>query len=364
MDKDIIHKIKSAGLIGRGGAGFPVYLKWLAVYRAMVSREHVHCQVRGADEIYCHFNPDQSPRRKLAYVVVNGTEGEPGVAKDGYILEHHAAELLDGIKIALNFLQADRVYFVLHHDYFNKFSPLLLKLAAERGMAKKLQLIAKPLGAGYIAGEESALLNLIEGKTIEPRLRPPYPTAHGLFNQPTLVNNVETFYDVALVSLGKYLGERFYTISGEVKRPGVYRYPANWPIERVLKESGNYPIWPFFIQVGGDLSGQVLNMEQLNQPATGAASLKIYNLYKHNPHQLLLFWIQTFKKESCGQCAPCREGTYRLLEAIKAPAMNWTLWKDILDNLALSSFCALGSSVPVPLRSYWENIVKKYNFKI
>lgn len=364
MDKDLIHKIKLAGLVGRGGAEFPVYLKWLAVYRAIISQENIHCQVRGQDEIACYYHPDQSPRPKVCYVVANGAEGEPGIKKDGHILDKHPEIFLSGLKLAADFLRAKKVYLFLRHDYFKKYQDNLIKEAAKISLLHKLEIIAKPEGAGYIAGEESTILNIIEGGRIEPRLRPPYPTAHGLYNQPTLINNIETFYDVALVASGKYKKERFFTLNGEIKNKGVFAYPVNWTIAQVLKASDNYPMWPFFVQVGGDASGEVLAEDQLNRPAGGAASITVYNLKNHDPHKLLASWLEFFKDESCGQCVPCREGSFRLWEAINAARMDWQLFDEILSDLSESSFCALGASIPVPIRSYWQNIIKRYSLKI
>lgn len=364
MNKDLIHKIKEAGLVGRGGAEFPVYLKWLAVYRAMKSKDYIHCQIRGEDELACYYHPDQSPRQKVCYVVVNGAEGEPGVYKDGYILANYLAQFLQGVKQAVDFLGAQKAYLFLRHDYFEKYEHDLLKEAAKISLLSKLEIIIKPKEAGYIAGEESTVLNIIEGQRTEPRLRPPFPTAHGLFNQPTLINNVETFYNIALVSAGTYRNERFYSLNGELSHPGVYKYPANWTIAKVLEVSGNYPKFPFFVQVGGDASGEILAEDQLNKIATGAGSITVYNLKKHNPHKLLLSWLEFFKNESCGQCTPCREGTYRLWEAAQAARMDWKLFEEVMDNLASSSFCALGAALPLPVRSYWKNVIERNKLNI
>lgn len=364
MDKDLIHKIKEAKLVGRGGAEFPVYLKWLAVYRAMISRDNIHCQIKGQDEIACYYHPDQSPRQKICYVVINGAEGEPGIHKDTYILANYPTQVLLGIKIAVNFLKAQKAYLFLRADYFKKYEKVLIKEAAKIGLLKKLEIIVKPKGAGYIAGEESAVLNIIEGRRIEPRLRPPYPTAHGLFNQPTLINNIETFYNVALVAAGTYKNERFFSLNGDLKKPGVFKYPADWSIAKILKESGNYPNFSFFVQVGGEASGEVLASDQLNKTVSGAGSITVHNLRHHNPHKLLLSWLEFFKNESCGQCTPCREGTYRLWRLTNAARMDWPLFEEILSDLENASFCALGAAVPLPLRSYWQNVINKNKLKI
>jgi NADH:ubiquinone oxidoreductase subunit F (NADH-binding) len=188
-------------------------------------------------------------------------------------------------------------------------------------------------------------------------LKPPYPTTCGLWGSPTLIDNVETFYNVSLVDKGDYKKERFYTISGAVKKPGVYLYPENWTIEQILLKSNNYPQFPFFVQVGGDACGEVLNQKQLKSIATGAASITVYDLKRQNPLQLLQFWINFFQSNSCGQCTTCREGTYRLRELLGKKIIDWKLFSDLLDDLCETSFCALGSSVSIPIKSYFKNVL-------
>lgn len=364
MKAHIITQIKKAGLVGRGGAEFPVYLKWLAVYRAMSSANHVHCQADSRQEIAYHLHPDQSPRPKVCYVVANGAEGEPGIKKDGYILSEHTEMFLNGLKSALDCLSAKRAYIFLRGDYFENYQDRILKAAAKIGILKKLELVKKPAEVGYIGGEESAVLNMIEGRRAEPRLRPPYPTVSGLFGQPTLINNIETFYDVALVANGDYKGERFFTLNGNLRHPGVFPYRANWSIAKILHASDNYPQRPFFVLVGGDASGEVLTEDQLEVRPRGAGSITVFDLRRHDPRQLMFSWLEFFKNESCGQCVPCREGTLRLFDIAGSARMNWPLFEEILDNLENSSLCALGASLPLPLRSYYKNIYLRYKNKL
>ena len=227
-------------------------------------------------------------------------------------------------------------------------------------LAAKIEFFIKPLGLTYISGEESALLNLIEGKRPEPRLKPPYPTEHGLYGRPTLINNVETFYDVALVAAGTYEHHRFYTVSGAVKRRGVYSLPANLSIEDVLRRSHNYPERPFFVQIGGEASGQVLNSSQLSEPVDGAGSIMVYDLELSDPWKLVKRWLRFYRQQSCGQCTVCREGSYRLDEMVSGAPRQRSLDKDLfwelVSSLEESSFCALGYSLPVPLRTYAANV--------
>jgi NADH:ubiquinone oxidoreductase subunit F (NADH-binding) len=345
---DILSKIKQAGLVGRGGAGFPTWRKWQAVKNAPGAKK---------------------------YVVCNGSEGEPGLTKDGYILEHHAERMIDGMKIAIDFLSLDvsrgRVLnsakraaavkgcLFLNYAYDKKLSRRLAPFLK----SSSIEIFIKPLDSGYIGGEESAILNAIEGKRIEPRLKPPFPTTAGLWGCPTLISNVETFYDVSLVVAEQYKNNRFYAIAGDCPNEGVYELPADFTVEKILKETKNYPRFPFFVQSGGKAAGEVFNSRQLKRPVSGAGAITVYSLAKNNYVRLIRNWLDFFADESCGQCTPCREGTLRLQEIFRAERTNWVLFNDLLDNLADTSLCALGSSVAVPIKSFIKNVLSEMKRK-
>ena len=324
---NIITKLKKSKLTGRGGAGFSTYTKWLMVKNAKNAKK---------------------------YVVCNASEGEPGILKDGYILENFAEEFINGMKIAIDFLKAEKGILYINPDYYKKFYKNLTKIIGKT----PIELFEKSHRAGYIGGEETSLLNHIEGKIIEPRLRPPFPTTNGLYGYPTLVNNVETFYAVSLIDKNKYQNKRFYTINGDCLWTGVYEFSENWTIEKILKQTKNYPDFDFFVQVGGDGSGEVLNSKQLKKQVSGAGSITIYSKLKYKPLDLIKKWVNFFKCESCGQCVPCREGTYRLKEILNSPKPNWKKFNDLLENLNNTAFCALGGSVPVPINSYIKNVLQ------
>jgi NADH:ubiquinone oxidoreductase subunit F (NADH-binding) len=340
---DIIIKIKQANLLGRGGANFPVAIKWETVKNAS--------------------GPSTSSGQAKKYVVCNASEGEPGVAKDYYLLDKYPEEVINGMKIAIEYLSFDNAqdknavkgYLYLNQEYYKKLKKNLEKLIK----GTRIELFKKDHIAGYIGGEESAAINHLEGKRVEPRLRPPFIATIGLWGYPTLVNNVETFYDVSLISSGKYAQKRFYTINGDCLNTGVYELPESWTIEQVLKETKNYPDFDFFVQVGGDASGVVLNKKQLNQPASGAASITVYSSIKYKPLDLMRKWALFFSEETCGQCTACREGTYRLREALEIVNVDWKLVDDLLNNLEETSFCGLGSAVPMPFRTYRQNVLKQ-----
>ena len=339
VKEDIIKKIEKAGLVGRGGASYPVAQKWQAVKDTLKSK-------------------------KRAYIVINGAEGEPGVKKDDYVLKNFSAEVIDGVYLADKFLGSKKVakiYFYLNNDYYRNYSEKIKKILATKkfsALNKKVEFFIKPEKLHYISGEETAILNLIEGKRAMPRLKPPYPYESGLNGSPTLINNVETFYDVSLVSSGKHEEKRFYTISGFVKHRGVFCLPSHLSINEVLRVTDNYPNKSFFVQIGGEASGEVLNSSQLDLPLGGTAALMVYDLKNTDKNKLLEYWLKFFYTQSCGQCTICREGTYRLLELISQKNYDKKLFNELLDVLEDSSFCALGSSVPIPVRSYFENILK------
>lgn len=322
----ILEKIKKAQLVGRGGGCFPTADKWEMVKKA---------------------------EGKEKYVVCNVSEGEPGVKKDGYILGNYPEKVIDGMNLAIKFLGAKKGILYINHKYHKKFQKSLKKIIGN----SKIEFFVKPIEGGYIGGEESAMLNAIEGKRIGPRLRPPFPTTNGLWNCPTLINNVETFYNVSLVNSGEYKKTRFYTINGDCLWTGVYEFPETYTIENILNKTNNYPEFDFFVQVGGDASGEVLNSTQLKRRAGGAASITIYSSIKNKPIDMFKYWLNFFVQESCGKCTPCREGVYRLLEIVNSPKPDWNKFSDILNTLDDTAFCGLGCVVPVPLKSYVNNVL-------
>jgi len=337
---NLLKKIVEVGLVGRGGGSYPTAVKWSAVKKALSNK-------------------------KQGYIIVNGAEGEPGIKKDGYILNHYPVEVINGIYWADKLLGSEKIkkiYFFLNHSYYQLYATKLKNIVATKKysiLGYKLEFVIKPSNLSYISGEETALLNLIEGRKVEPRLKPPFPTSHGLYGRPTLINNVETFYDVSLVSKGKYRAERFYTLAGEVKHRGVFKLPLDLSIEEVLRRTNNYPAYKFFVQIGGEMSGEVLNMNQLEQRVNGAGLVMVYDYRWTNKQKLLKHWLKFYYNQSCGQCTICREGTYRLWELINQRQFNESLFWEIVEVLEESSFCGLGLSVPIPLKSYFKNILKK-----
>ena len=325
MQPKIITQLKKANLTGRGGAGFSTWKKWDMVLK-------------------------ESEQEK--YVVCNLSEGEPGVFKDEHILKFHTKEMIGGIDIALKTFKAKKAYIYTNPEYFKKYKAKLEKVIGN----KKIEVFNKGKGTGYVGGEETSALNNIEGKRIEPRLRPPFPVSNGLFGKPTLINNCETFYHIYLVSKDKYDGKRFFSLSGDVKKKGIFELPEKYSVEKILRETGNYPKFDFFVQIGGGLCGEVLNSNQLNVPVCGAGTILVFNNNKTDKIKLLKSWIEHYANETCGQCVPCREGTYRLREAMNKKNPDFDLIVDICHCMQDSSLCALGGSAAVPILSLIKNV--------
>ena len=336
---DIIFKIKKVGLKGCGGAAYPTADKWQAVKDVFAPKK---------------------------YVICNASEGEPMVFKDGYILKNWPEKVVDGMVSAIDFLTEREVaaegFIFINPEYAKKYGRFLAREIQKRNAP--IGIFVKPEDGGYICGEETVILNTIEGNKSEPRLRPPFPTERGLWGEPTIINNVETFYHVALIMDGSYEYVRFYSVNGECKNPGVYKLPADKNIREVLAETKNLPKYGFFVQVGGGSAGEILNQHQLEILPTGAMSLTLYRLSEWTARDLFRHWVGFFLTESCGQCTICREGTYRLFEVINSEKPDWQLFFDILEDLSETSFCGLGLSVPTAIRSYLKNVLFDKKMKV
>ena len=325
MEKDIIEKLKESGLKGRSGSGFPTGLKWETVKNTIAYEK---------------------------YVVCNASEGEPGIFKDGFILENYPEEVVEGIKIALETINSSSAFFYLRKDYFKKFRKKLEKLA--KGLP--FCFVEKP--EGYIAGEETSICEVIEGKRPEPRIKPPYPAQSGVFNCPTLINNVETFYFVSKIAKGEYEKTRFFSVSKDVKKQGTFELPEDYFVLYILKKTGNLPDFDFFVQVGGGACGEFLLKEELNGKVSGAGSIIVYNSKKTNLMSLAKKLLDFHIKGNCDKCIPCREGSYRINEMILSGKIDKNLLEEMLFNLEKASFCPLGKGMAVPLRGLFFKLIK------
>jgi formate dehydrogenase len=339
--------VAASGLRGLGGAGFPAARKWGFV------RAH------------------PGPR----YLAVNGDEGEPGTFKDRWVLERTPHLMLEGMLIAAWAVEAVRCFIYMRDEY-----PAVRHILATEIAALEAAEIVAPgyielrRGAGaYICGEESAMLESIEGKRGLPRHRPPYVAQVGLWGRPTLVHNVETLYWVARVlregpeilsSVEKNgrRGLRSYSVSGRVAKPGVYLLPAGSTIRDVIDAAGGMAPGHVFkaYQPGGPSSGLLpasiddvpLDFDTLQPLGTFIGSAAVVVLSdQDSARAAALNMLRFFEDESCGQCTPCRVGCEKAVKLMQAERWDRPLLQDLCQVMADASICGLGQAAPNPIRS-------------
>ncbi len=279
---NIIEKIRKENLLGRSGSMFPVCLKWESVK-----------------------NSDQKER----YVICNASEGEVETFKDYYILKNHKEDVIEGINLAIKEMEAKRGYIYLNASYFDEFGKELQEFCGE-----KIKVIKKR--GGYIGGEETSVIEAIEGNVPEPRIKPPFPSQVGLWGLPTLVNNVETLYCVAKINKGEYEGERFFSIFGDAPNKGVFVFPKDISVRELLEKTNNIPSFDYFVQVGGGGGGDIMLPSEIDCTINSLGSVIIYNK-EIDKYQLMKKWANFFLEGNCDKCTPCREGLYRIMEMIE-----------------------------------------------
>ena len=344
--QDVQAKIKESGLRGLGGAGFPSGTKWGFV--------------RG----------NAGPR----YLAVNGDEGEPGTFKDRYYLERVPHLFLEGMLIAAWAVEADTAYIYMRDEY-----PAVLDILAREIKALEAAGVVPPgyidlrRGAGaYICGEESAMIESIEGKRGMPRHRPPYVAAVGLFGQPTLVHNVETLHWITRIcregpevlnstQKNGRTGLRSYSVSGRVAAPGVYLLAAGSTITDIIAAAGGMADGHVFkaYQPGGPSSGLLpasmhdvpLDFDTLQPHGTFIGSAAVVVLSDHDrARDAALNMLRFFEDESCGQCTPCRVGCEKAVKLMQADAWDQGLLDELCTAMADASICGLGQAAPNPIR--------------
>ena len=345
---EIIAILKDSRLRGLGGAGFPTGMKWDFVRR------------------------EASPR----FMAVNGDEGEPGTFKDRHYLERDPHRFLEGMLIGAWVADAQCTYIYMRDEY-----PAVLKILADElaaldaaGLTNGREIQIRRGAGAYICGEESAMLESIEGRRGIPRHKPPYPTQVGLFGRPTLINNVETLYWVRDIvekgadwftnqgANGRH-GLRTYSVSGRVKEPGVKLAPAGTSVRELIDEycGGMVEGHTFKAYLPGGASGGILPATLADVPLDfdtlqehgcfiGSAAVMVLS-DQDNMKDVVKNLMHFFWDESCGQCTPCRSGTEKALKI-----MSQDLWDlELLDELAAvmmdSSICGLGQAAPNPLVS-------------
>jgi formate dehydrogenase len=348
--ESIISKMDDSGLRGLGGAGFPAGRKWRIV--------------KGFD----------GPR----LMAVNIDEGEPGTFKDRHYLEKDPHRFLEGMVIAALTVGCDEIYVYLRDEYAGCREILTREIAMLQNNPPSDKYKMPPIhlrrGAGaYICGEESAMVESLEGKRGMPRLRPPFLAEVGLFGRPTLEHNMETCYWVRdiiekgpewFTSYGRNerKGLRSFSVSGRVKKPGVYLAPAGITVKELIAEhcGGMLNEHEFYGYFPGGASGGILpasmgdiplDFDTLNEYGCfiGSAAVMIFS-NQDSAKQLALNAIKFFEDESCGQCTPCRVGTAKAADLMKQQQWDTELLEELSSVMVDTSICGLGQAAPNPLR--------------
>ena len=345
--ESIIKAMENSGLRGLGGAGFPAGRKWRIV-------------------------KDQAAPKLMA---VNIDEGEPGTFKDRTYLERDPHRFLEGLLIAANVVGIDACYIYLRDEYHGCRELLEAELAKLKANPPfKLPLIELRRGAGaYICGEESAMIESIEGKRGEPRMRPPYIAQVGLFGRPTLEHNFETLYWVRDIvqrgpewfsSFGRHdrKGLRSYSVSGRVKNPGVKLAPAGITIQELIDEycGGMQDGHQFYGYLPGGASGGILPATMNDIPLDfdtlqpygcfiGSAAVMVFG-DKDKARDMALNVMHFFEHESCGQCTPCRVGTSKAAKLMQSKSWDKETLEDLATVMVDASICGLGQAAPNPIR--------------
>ena len=339
--------IIKADLRGLGGAGFRTAKKW-----KLVSNE-------------------KGPR----YLAVNGDEGEPGTFKDKHYLEKEPHMFLEGMLMAATSINAEKCFIYIRDEYPAVLKILkneIIKLENEKIIPTNYIDLRRGAGA-YICGEESAMIESIEGKRGLPRHRPPYVGQSGIFGKPTLVHNVETLYWVARIiregpeiftayTKNNCMGLRSYSVSGRVKNPGLYLLPSGSTILDIIEASGGMIEGHHFkaYQPGGASSGLLpstindvpLDFDTLNKYNTFIGSAAVVVLSdKDKIKDVALNMIEFFKSESCGQCTPCRVGCEKAVNIMKQKHWDISLLEDLCEVMESSSICGLGQAATKPIKS-------------
>ena len=340
---DLIDELEAADLRGMGGAGFPTARKW-------------------------RFLEGTAKPRVLA---VNADEGEPGTFKDRYCFETEPHKVLDGALIAAAVIEAEDIYIYLRDEYPHIHALLEREIEAvtKEGLADGVRIHLRRGAGAYICGEESGMLESIEGKRGLPRNRPPYPAQSGLFGRPTLINNVETLYwvaDIARNGSQWYLDEgrpHLFSVSGRVKRPGVVKAPSGVTVRQLIDEhcGGMAEGHMFKAYLPGGASGGILPASKDDLPLdfgvleefgcfVGSAAVVIFS-EQDQIRDVVLNLLRFFADESCGQCTPCRVGCEKMVKLLEQDRWDQPLMDDLSLAMREASICGLGQAAPNPVQS-------------
>ncbi len=374
--EDVVNEVKASGLRGRGGAGFPTGLKW-------------------------SFMPRNAPGQK--YLVCNSDEGEPGTFKDRDIIRYNPHALIEGMTIAGYAMGATVGYNYMRGEFVEPYIRIeqAMKEAREANLLGSNILgsgvdfeLYSHLGAGaYICGEETGLLESLEGKSGQPRFKPPFPAQYGVFGKPTTINNTETLASVPriiqegaewFVSLGpeNNAGTKVFSVSGHVNRPGNYEVPLGMPFRELLEMAGgmlngsklkavipggsSVPVLPAELIMECNMDYDSL---QNAGSLLGAGSVIVMD-ESTCMVQMLERIAYFYWEESCGQCTPCREGTgwlYRMLNRIRRGAARMDeidQLVDVANRIEGRTICALGDAAAWPVQSFIKHFRHEFEAKI
>jgi NADH-quinone oxidoreductase subunit F len=374
--EQVIAEVKASTLRGRGGAGFPSGLKW-------------------------SFMPKNFQGQK--YLICNSDEGEPGTFKDRDILRYNPHAVIEGMTIAAYAMGVTVGYNYIHGEIFGEYARFEEALEEARGAGflgdrilgseHSFQLHAFHGYGAYICGEETALLESIEGKKGQPRFKPPFPASYGLYGKPTTINNTETFAAVpfifqigaeAYAALGKPNngGTKIFSVSGDVANPGNYEIPMGTPFAELLKLAGGMrdgkklkaviPGGSSVPVVKGDLMMATdMDYDSVSKAGSmlGSGAVIVMDETRCMVRSLLRL-SYFYYEESCGQCTPCREGTgwlYRMVHRIEhgqGRADDLDMLNTIADNIQGRTICALGDAAAMPVRAMIQNFKEEFEYHI
>ena len=372
----VIAIVKESGLRGRGGAGFPTGLKW-------------------------SFMPRQFPGQK--YLVCNSDEGEPGTCKDREILQHNPHIVIEGMAIAAYAMGISVGYNYIHGEIFESYERFEAALEEARavgflgdnimGSSFSFQLHATHGFGAYICGEETALLESLEGKKGQPRFKPPFPASYGLYGKPTTINNTETFAAVpwiirnggqAYLECGKPNngGTKIFSISGDVERPGNYEIPLGTPFPKLLELAGGMRAGhQLKAVIPGGSSAPVLPASMMmditmdyDSIAKAGSMLGSGAVIVMDDSRCMVKSLQRlsyfYMHESCGQCTPCREGTgwlWRMVDRLErgeGRPSDMDLLDNVAENIMGRTICALGDTAAMPVRGMLKHFRPEFEHHI
>ncbi len=361
--QQVIDELKTSNLRGRGGAGFPFYFKLDAV----------------RNEPFDSAQGDKNQK----YIVCNADEGDPGAYSDMYLMEHQPHKVLFGMYLAGLTVGADTGVLYIRREYpdsVRKINTAIEELKT-LGLATKFRFKIIRGQGSYVCGEETALLNSIEGLRPEVRVRPPYPAQYGLYGKPTVLSNVETFANIhwilenggaayAKLGNGKSTGTKLVSLDSFFNQPGIYEIEMGTPLQSVFDDFGKGFKSPVkAVQIGGPLGGIVplhkikeltLDFESLSNHGFLLGHASVVSIPESFPMiQFLEHLLEFTADESCGKCYPCRIGSHRGYEMLKkAQHENYKidrqLFDDLIETLEIGSLCALGGGIPLPIKNGLE----------